>query len=534
MQIAVDPDYYEAFLLPLEPENTLRYMLVGGSERIFLVDKKDLQVSSSSDKSVVEWDTDDLGLSGSFLADQTAGYIRNEGIRYIAIARDLGDQYFVSQMKARAIPDQIFGIHWILLVSALILCLSYIVADKAFAAAVRSAQKDAESGQNGETSRESAGSEESEEEEQEEEEEEEEEEEPALGEKEQKELLNDDRGFFIFSKLDRSGKKRMFEERWQMKKKPADEETSGDAVLSVLRRCSTFLFLLILIPFVLYLFGIENSFNSALVFMFLGEWERGFHIFTAVQCCIMVLGMYIINLIMRHLLYEIGKISNTRVETICLMIRNSLKYVFLVIAAFYILRQFGVEPNTLLASAGILSVVLGFGAQHAMADILAGFFIIVEGSFRVGDFISMGDIYGTVSEIGIRTTRIVWFADTTIINNSEIKKVVNSSGDVMRMVVEVPIRYDEDLEKAEKIFEKELPLMKDKVFSLVDGPYYRGVTDYSDRGVVLRFVIFADSSLRMPARRSFLRELRLMFAKNNIEIAGRQLEVHSDWGERER
>ena len=77
-----------------------------------------------------------------------------------------------------------------------------------------------------------------------------------------------------------------------------------------------------------------------------------------------------------------------------------------IIAAFAILSTWGVNTSTLLASAGVLTLVIGLGAQSLVADVVAGLFIVIEGEYLVGDIVVIDGWRGTVKEIGIRTTKV--------------------------------------------------------------------------------------------------------------------------------
>lgn len=188
---------------------------------------------------------------------------------------------------------------------------------------------------------------------------------------------------------------------------------------------------------------------------------------------------------------------------------------------------FGVDTRTLLASAGILSLMVSFGAKDLVSDVISGFFIIFEGTCKVGDFITIGNWYGTVQEIGIRTTRVSFFADTKIFNNSSVKDIVNANGEVARMVLKVPVSYQEDLERVEDILREELEkLTEEEIPGLVSPPQYQGVQEFGPNSLLLRIAIYTVSYKRNWAYRRLTREVRLIFARNGIEIPYEQVVVH--------
>lgn len=111
------------------------------------------------------------------------------------------------------------------------------------------------------------------------------------------------------------------------------------------------------------------------------------------------------------------------------MLANSLiAYVFNIFAVICVLEIFGLNTTTLLASAGVISIAVGMGAQSMAADLLAGFFMILESSIHVGDYINVGGITGHVTYMGIRIIKITDDeGNVVILNNSHVSPIRNMS-----------------------------------------------------------------------------------------------------------
>ena len=143
------------------------------------------------------------------------------------------------------------------------------------------------------------------------------------------------------------------------------------------------------------------------------------------------------------------------VDIVCSLV----KYVAVLVLLFFVLRAFGVDTTAILAGIGILGLIVGLGAQPLIADILAGLFIVFEGVFDVGDIIVYSGFRGTVKEIGIRTTQIL---DTSgnikIVNNSNLKEVINMTNQLSLAICDIGIEYGESLERVESILKANLPL----------------------------------------------------------------------------
>ncbi len=122
------------------------------------------------------------------------------------------------------------------------------------------------------------------------------------------------------------------------------------------------------------------------------------------------------------------------------------------IAALMILEQLGVNTGPLLASAGIVGIAVGFGAQALVRDVISGLFMLVEDQYGVGDVVDLGDASGVVEAVGLRVTRVrdvdgtVWY-----IRNGEVLRVGNRSQGWARAVLDVGIAYGEDVTRAEAL-----------------------------------------------------------------------------------
>ena len=203
------------------------------------------------------------------------------------------------------------------------------------------------------------------------------------------------------------------------------------------------------------------------------------------------------------------------VEILCSLI----KYVAVILLLFFVLKGFGVDTSAILAGIGILGLIVGLGAQPLIADILAGLFIVFEGVFDVGDIIVYGGFRGTVKEIGIRTTQIL---DTSgnikIVNNSNLKEVINMTNQLSLAVCDIGIEYGESLERVESILKAHLDEIKAAIPDIKEGPFYKGVAELGDSAVVIRFAAQCEEGARYQVERDMNRQFKLLFDKNNINI----------------
>ncbi len=179
------------------------------------------------------------------------------------------------------------------------------------------------------------------------------------------------------------------------------------------------------------------------------------------------------------------------------------------IALLTILGEVGINLGPLVASAGIVGVALGFGAQSLVKDFLSGVFMLVEDQYGVGDVVDLGPASGTVEAVGLRTTRIrdvqgvVWH-----VPNGQVNRVGNKSQDWSRAVLDIEVGYGTDLRVAQEAIEQaaaEVCGREPWTSAVLAPPEVWGVEALGKEAVALRLVV----KTRPAAQFALLRELRL-------------------------
>ena len=150
------------------------------------------------------------------------------------------------------------------------------------------------------------------------------------------------------------------------------------------------------------------------------------------------------------------KFNEKRSETLHKLVKSAVRYTIYFIAFFQVLSILGVNTTSIVASAGIASVAIGFGAQSLVKDIISGFFIILEGQFDVGDNVKVYNqaafiAGGYVMSLGLRSTKIrSKNGEVYFIPNGTINQVVNYSLMYNLALVELSIKIDDSIEKIEE------------------------------------------------------------------------------------
>ncbi|MBO5261890.1 MAG: mechanosensitive ion channel family protein [Clostridia bacterium] len=250
------------------------------------------------------------------------------------------------------------------------------------------------------------------------------------------------------------------------------------------------------------------------------------HIPTLINSLIYIVFVYAICKLIRVFFRARMRKSN-RTKTIFALLDGFVKYACAIAIIILILRACGVDTTALIASVGVLTLVVGLGAQPLIADIIAGIFIIFENEYNVGEIISINNFRGTVIEIGIRSTKLLDAAgNILIINNSAIGDVVNLSRELSLAVADCDFPYDVPLELVENLIKNNLERIKLNIPDIVEGPYYKGVCMYKDSNVTIKIVAKCEEEFRFQVERDMLREYRMILKENNIDIAFPQVVIN--------
>ena len=228
-------------------------------------------------------------------------------------------------------------------------------------------------------------------------------------------------------------------------------------------------------------------------------------------------------------LVDLVKTHKARALTVTHVVRSLIKYACFIIGAVWTLSILGVDLTAIFASLGILTLVVGFGAQSLIEDMVTGLFIILEGNYNIDDVIILDDFRGTVKKIGIRTTTIEDAGgNLKIVNNSDIRNIQNRSILPSVAICDIGICYEDDIRKVESAILPKLEGIYTRNPNLFKAaPEYKGVQDLADSSVVLRFTAYCDEADIFVATRMLKREMKILFDDNNISIPFPQLDVHT-------
>ena len=224
--------------------------------------------------------------------------------------------------------------------------------------------------------------------------------------------------------------------------------------------------------------------------------------------------------------------TESRLNALMGISRSMLRYGVYFLGALTILPEFGVNVSALLTAAGVGGLAVGFGAQNLVRDVIAGFFILMEAQFDVGDFVSIAETEGVVESIGLRTTTLLDFSGSRhIIPNGEIKLVTNNMGNAMRVLVEFTVGYENNLDYVKSEVEKICEQLASELPSLVQGPQFVGVQGFSEAGLVLRVRANSEPMMQWSTERKIREAIYKGLNEKGVKISYPRLQIVGERGQ---
>jgi len=207
-----------------------------------------------------------------------------------------------------------------------------------------------------------------------------------------------------------------------------------------------------------------------------------------------------------------------RAAAIGSVLRSFTSIVILSITVMLILGELGINLTPIVASAGVVGVALGFGAQNLVKDFLSGIGLILEDQYGVGDVVDLGEASGTIEGVGLRITRlrdnagVVWY-----VRNGEIIRVGNKSQGYAQVVLDVPVSHETDLDQARQAMQEAGDALvrdegwADKVLGEAES---LGVEQITASAIILRLQVRTTTADQWRVAR----ELRLRIARRFSEL----------------
>ncbi len=217
-----------------------------------------------------------------------------------------------------------------------------------------------------------------------------------------------------------------------------------------------------------------------------------------------------------------------KINTLKILIINIIKYTIITFIILAILSEYGINVKSILAGLGIGTALIGLAFQDLAKDLIAGFSIITESSYEIGDTIEVDNFMGEVISIGLRTTRIKNYKGAVkIIANRYMDNLINYSNNNSLAVVDISIAYEQKEEKIEKVFEDLFSNLNGKIPYATKDLELLGVNELLDSAVIYRIAVETEPMKQMAVERYLKKEIKKALDKANIKIPYQQIEVHN-------
>ncbi len=239
----------------------------------------------------------------------------------------------------------------------------------------------------------------------------------------------------------------------------------------------------------------------------------------------------LLSIISKKIIYKIFnfkkiKIKDGKKKSILNLISNIIVFLITLIGILIVLEVYGVDTKSLIASLGVVGIVIGLALQDLLKDFIVGVSIIFEGQFSIGDFVSINGFKGEVIPSNLRTTKLKSLTgEIKIIYNRNITEIINYSLSLNTLLVDVGVAYESDIEKVNEILDELCVTLKDK-YNLKNISCL-GVQELSDSSIVFRLGVSVNYQDSFDIDRKIKKDIVLSFKKNNITIPYNQVVVHS-------
>ncbi|WP_097677470.1 mechanosensitive ion channel family protein [Anaerosalibacter sp. Marseille-P3206] len=212
-------------------------------------------------------------------------------------------------------------------------------------------------------------------------------------------------------------------------------------------------------------------------------------------------------------------VDERKANTLATVLKNLNKYVFYFIGLVPSLELFGIKTTSILATAGIGGLAIGFGAQSLVKDVITGFSILFDDQFSVGDYVKIGEFEGIVEEMGLRITKIRDFSgELHIIPNSKIEAVTNGARGPMRAMVDIGVSYEEDIDRVLAVLNDMCEEIRKVEDCILEGPTVLGISSFGEYEVVVRIVAKTEPMEQWRIERLIRMNIKETFDRENIEI----------------
>ena len=230
---------------------------------------------------------------------------------------------------------------------------------------------------------------------------------------------------------------------------PGEQELRAE----VRKCCSKLLWSLCTLLVIFYFADKLASPHPMADYLFSRQWQREPSIFSLTTILLSLLFLAVGMRTLKKIMRGLSSRMDSRAETFGDLIISIIQFLLTVAVIIYSLHELGVDTTVILTSAGVISLIIGYGSQSIVSDLVSGVFLIMEDQVRIGEYIEIDGFMGKVENIGLRTTRAAYDNRTKVINNANMVNFYNLSRDATPAAWSIGLPKEADVDRARALIE---------------------------------------------------------------------------------
>ncbi|MDD3340733.1 MAG: mechanosensitive ion channel family protein [Bacilli bacterium] len=215
-------------------------------------------------------------------------------------------------------------------------------------------------------------------------------------------------------------------------------------------------------------------------------------------------------------------------KTLIVLFNNVFKYILILIDLLMILEVYSIDTKAIIASLGVVGVVLGLALQDTLKDFLGGLFILFENQYHLGDYVTIGTFTGEVIYLGMKTTKIkAYTGEVKMISNRFITEVINHSVAHNLAIVDIAVSYQSDLQEVERILKEVCKEAKPTLKKVRGHIEVLGVQELGKEGAIFRITAPCLPMEQYGVERELRKKIQMALLFNKIEFPYDEVVVHN-------
>jgi small-conductance mechanosensitive channel len=227
--------------------------------------------------------------------------------------------------------------------------------------------------------------------------------------------------------------------------------------------------------------------------------------------------------LVRKDLYPTKSDREKRVTTLSGLGSALIRFVIWVTGGVAIINILGINTAPFLASAGVLGIALGFGAQKLINDLVSGVFIILENQYRVGDYVELEGVSGTVEDVTIRTTILRDLSGAVHhVPNGAIIVSTNRSMGYGQINLDIAVDPATSMRKLEQVINrvgKEVAHDPELMNEIIEAPTFSRVSEFTGNAITVKVLGKTAGGMQLEIKSIFYRKLKNALDKEGIKLA---------------